>query len=94
MEADDCIVEIGVSMESDRTALFNVCDRSIWITASEKNEEHGDESGGSLHASIAVNQDSFSSIIFGGNTIDALEGPKTCITNFYGLEIVVKWNTV
>jgi hypothetical protein len=94
VETDDGIIEVDRMHECDRSSGLYIGDGFVGLAAGQENEEHGDECGGALHASVAVDEHLFAGVIFGGESIDGLEGPETCISYFFRLKIIVERNTV
>jgi hypothetical protein len=80
--------------ECDRSSGFYIGNGFVGLAAGQENEEHGDECGGALHAGMAMDENLFAGVIFGGESIDGLEGPEARISYFLRLKIVVEWNTV
>ncbi len=94
VETDDCIIEIDGVEKGHGSAGFNEGDGLLGLTAGKENDEHGDHGGGALHAGVTVNEKGVTGVVFGGHSVDGLKGPQQCVSDFFGLEVVIQGNSV
>lgn len=94
VEAGDCIIEIDGVEKGHGSAGFDEGNGLVSLTAGDKDEEHGNEGCGALHAGVAVDKNGVAGIVFRGDSVDALKGPEARVSDFLCLEIVVNGNPV
>lgn len=94
VETGDCIIEVDGMEKGDGSASFDEGNGLLGLTTGEEDDEHGDHGGGALHAGVAVDKKSATGVVFGGHSVDGLEGPQLCVSDFLGLEVVVEGNSV